>query len=92
MRIVEAAKEVITKTQLEKALNIKIEKITDSNTDNFVRLYTKERIYYLRCEDFKDLFGLDNNIFDEDFEVKDNNIIFSKFREIYKGRVNKWKK
>ena len=91
MKVIKINNKIINKVDIEKKLNITIKKLIYTSGEDFLKVYTNNEIIYLRCEDFKEMFGI-RNIFDGTIEIKNNNIITNFNKEIYKGSVNKWKK
>lgn len=95
MRIVKYKKIEIKKEEFEEKLNMKIKAIDFE--DDFIRL-RKEKAdpgdadasVLLLCEDIKDLFGVNYNMLDQNFEVKNNVVSYNEEVEVFRGKVAKW--
>jgi hypothetical protein len=81
-----------TKEDFGKALGIKV--VDWYMGDDFIKLYTKDNIFYLRCEDVRQVLKINYNIFGEDVSMKKDKsaIIVKREKEVFRGKVKKWKK
>lgn len=80
----------ISKEDLEVALNIKI---SDWYlTEDCLKVYSKDHIFYLRCEDIRKLLGIKYNIFSFEPKIDKNSIKIGGEKEIFRGKVSQWKK
>lgn len=86
-RIIEKS---ISKEDLESALNVKITEWY--LTSDCLKIYSKDYIFYLLCEDIKKLLGIKYNIFSYEPKIDKNSIKIGGEKEIFRGKVNKWKK
>ena len=95
MRIVKHFKQKITFQELGEVLNVDILNVV--NEDNYLKVTTKKNSesigasIYLRCADIKELFNLENNIFDtKDLKVNKDSIFIHTEEEVFKGSASKW--
>jgi hypothetical protein len=80
----------IPKEEFETALDIKI--IEWYLTNDCLKIYSKDRIFYLRCDDIRKLLGIKYNIFSFEAKIDKKCIKIGGEKEIFRGDVKKWKK
>lgn len=92
MKIVKLGETFISKEAVEQKLGIQILKWILPKDDNFLKIYTKHHIVYLRCEDMQRLFGLDVNIFDDAIELTKDKLTLKNKEEVYRGKAKHFDK
>ncbi len=95
MRIVKHFKQEISFKELEEILDVDILKVI--NEDNYLKIMTKKNpegigaSIYLRYADIKELFNLENNVFDtDDLKVNKESIFIHTEEVVFKGSASKW--